>query len=206
MLCSGGTSGRAVGVGFRCSTFGQRQSCGNTPPSVQSFFPAPVGHWQVCSSLGTQRSRLSKAAHAVAPAMATPSADIHRFSLVLSSTAVTLATSIAWRARHLQMKDCGLRIAWSRDGRHRTVRRQGCGAVPGARCIPSISCRGRSRHRYLDAGGRAGGRTAAHADEFVTSDGDFLRFAQATPGPKPEFLSLEQWVQRLTLEWSSRPA
>lgn len=39
--------------------------------------------------------------------------------------------------------------------------------------------------------------TAAHADEFVTSDEDLLRFARAAPGPKPEILSLEEWVARL---------
>jgi hypothetical protein len=39
--------------------------------------------------------------------------------------------------------------------------------------------------------------TAAHANEFVTSDEGFLETARAAPGPKPEILSLEEWVARL---------
>jgi hypothetical protein len=42
--------------------------------------------------------------------------------------------------------------------------------------------------------------TAAHADEFVTSDERFLEIAREAPGPKPEILSLEQWVARVRRE------
>lgn len=43
-------------------------------------------------------------------------------------------------------------------------------------------------------------QTGAYADEFVTSDKRFLKIAREAPGPKPEFLSLEEWVERLSLE------
>lgn len=46
--------------------------------------------------------------------------------------------------------------------------------------------------------------TAAHADEFVTSDQGFLEIALAAPGPKPEILSLEDWVLRLHGEGLNR--
>jgi hypothetical protein len=42
--------------------------------------------------------------------------------------------------------------------------------------------------------------TAAHADEFVTSDNGFLEIARAAPGPKPEILHLTEWVERLRNE------
>ena len=42
--------------------------------------------------------------------------------------------------------------------------------------------------------------TAAHADELVTSDDGFLEIARTAPGPKPEILSLKEWVARLRAE------
>jgi hypothetical protein len=42
--------------------------------------------------------------------------------------------------------------------------------------------------------------SAAHADEFVTSDEDFLEIIRAAPGPKPEILNLAEWVARLRAE------
>lgn len=42
--------------------------------------------------------------------------------------------------------------------------------------------------------------TAAHADEVVTTDKWFSRIAAECPGPKPEFLTLEEWVERLGSE------
>lgn len=42
--------------------------------------------------------------------------------------------------------------------------------------------------------------TAAHADEFVTSDERFLEIAREAPGPKPEVRSLAEWVARLRAE------
>jgi hypothetical protein len=39
--------------------------------------------------------------------------------------------------------------------------------------------------------------TVAHADEFVTADGDFRKILEAAPSAKPEILSLEEWVERL---------
>lgn len=43
-------------------------------------------------------------------------------------------------------------------------------------------------------------QSAAYADEFVTSDNDFLTIIREAPGPKPEILSLEEWVARLRAE------
>lgn len=40
-------------------------------------------------------------------------------------------------------------------------------------------------------------QSGAHVTEFVTRDVDLLLFARAAPGPKPEFLTLERWVERL---------
>jgi len=42
--------------------------------------------------------------------------------------------------------------------------------------------------------------TAAHADEFVSSDDDFLEIIRAAPEPKPEILHLTEWVGRLRKE------
>ena len=42
--------------------------------------------------------------------------------------------------------------------------------------------------------------TSAHAHEFVTSDDNFLEIAMAAPGPKPEILSLADWIARLRRE------
>jgi hypothetical protein len=43
-------------------------------------------------------------------------------------------------------------------------------------------------------------QSAAYADEFVTTDKWLLQIAREAPGPKPEFLSLEEWVARLRVE------
>jgi hypothetical protein len=43
-------------------------------------------------------------------------------------------------------------------------------------------------------------QTAAHAAEFVTSDARFLEIATAAPGPKPEFMRLDEWIHRLSHE------
>jgi hypothetical protein len=40
-------------------------------------------------------------------------------------------------------------------------------------------------------------QTGAYAHEFVTSDKRFRQIAKEAPGPKPEILSLEEWVARL---------
>jgi hypothetical protein len=40
-------------------------------------------------------------------------------------------------------------------------------------------------------------QTGAYADELVTSDKRFRQIAKEAPGPKPEILSLEEWVARL---------
>lgn len=43
-------------------------------------------------------------------------------------------------------------------------------------------------------------QSAAHADEFVTSDNGLLTIIREAPGHKPEVLSLEEWVARLRAE------
>lgn len=40
-------------------------------------------------------------------------------------------------------------------------------------------------------------QSAAHVDEFVTSDEWFLALAAECPAPKPKFLMLDDWVQQL---------
>jgi hypothetical protein len=53
---------------------------------------------------------------------------------------------------------------------------------------------GRKPSDFVDLGHYQSG---AHVDEFVTRDADLLLFAKEAPGPKPEFLTLEEWVARL---------
>ena len=43
-------------------------------------------------------------------------------------------------------------------------------------------------------------QTGAYADEFVTADRRLRLIAAQCPGPKPEILSLKDWVARLRSE------